>query len=400
MRLHVPDRPRGAEPHSNRRRRAGGVGGFTLLELMIAVLVGTIVSAGIYLMYSQSVRGYRIQNQTLDALGQLRTAARQVRADLRSAGFNSPVQSAVEAWVVPPTGQTLTAVMVQADPDTPVALPTTNTNIAPQQIRILGDFWSQRTYVAQDINGTNVQIQWDPTPRSAGGDGGEDDFNRIFQPNRMLRIEGYGVARREEIIEIASATWNGTGADVLQTVTLANAVVTVGGFGSGSEISVIGYRRYRLANDVRRDADSLKFDLVREDLDPAGNLVAGSALILAENIVDLQVYDFCLNVTAPDLGTMQQVPVQLQCFATLGDLEASGRTLDATATNASHLLRSLTVKLSARTPFEDESVPFAPRGDVDEPLRAFDLDTTANGAARVFEVGIMTALTSIQARRQ
>ncbi|MEZ4266279.1 MAG: prepilin-type N-terminal cleavage/methylation domain-containing protein [Myxococcota bacterium] len=396
----MSDAPRGASPSSNSGRSARGPRGFTLLELMIAVLVGTIVSAGIYLMYSQSTRGYRVQNQTLDALGQLRTAGRQIRADLRSAGFNSPVQSAIEAWVVPPAGQTLTAVMVATDPDTPVALPTPNANIAPQQIRILGDFWSQRTYTAQDINGTNVQIEWDPTPRSAGGDGDEDDFNRIFQPNRMLRIEGYGVARREEIIEIASATWNGGGADVLQTVTLNNAVATVGGFGSGSEISVIGYRRYRLVNDVRRDTSSLKYDLVREDLDPTGAVVDGSALILAENIVDLQVYDFCLNVTAPDPGTMQQVPVQIQCFATLADLEASGRTLDTTATNASHLLRSMTVKVSARTPFEDESVPFAPRGDVDEPLRAFELDENAPGSARVFEVGIMTALTSIQARRQ
>jgi prepilin-type N-terminal cleavage/methylation domain-containing protein len=384
--------PRG--PLASRRR------GFTLLELMIAVLVGTIVSAGIYLMYSQSTRGYRVQNQTLDALGQLRTAARQVRADLRSAGFNAPVQSAVESWVVPPVGETLTAVVVEADPDTPVALPTTNTGITPQRIRILGDFWSQRTYTAQNINGADVQIEWDPAPRSAGGDGDQADFERIFQANRMLRIEGYGVARREEIIPIQSATWNGGAAGTLQSVTLANPVATVGGFGSGSEISVIGYRRFRLANDVRRDAGSLKYDLVREDLDPTGAVIDGTALILAENIVDLQVYDLCLNVTAPDPGTMQQVPVQIQCFATMADLIASGRTLDVTATNVSHLLRSMTVKIAARTPFEDESVQFAPRATVDEPLRAFDLDPVANGAARVFELGVMTALTSIQARRQ
>ncbi|MCB9729337.1 MAG: prepilin-type N-terminal cleavage/methylation domain-containing protein [Deltaproteobacteria bacterium] len=377
------------------RRRAGG---FTLIELMVAVLVGTIVAAGIYLMYAQSAKGYRIQNQTLDALGELRTAARQVRADLRSAGYNAPVQSVVETWVIPPTGVTLTAVVVEADPDIPVAVPTANENIAPQRIRLLGDFWSQQVYTAQRVAGTEVQIEWNPAARSAGGDGDEDDFRRIFATDRMLRIEGYGVARREQIIPISSVTWNGPGE--LQTINLTDTVTAVGGFGSGSEISVIGYRRYRLANDVRRDTDSLKYDLIREDLDPTGAPIDGSALIVAENMVDLQVYDLCLNVTAPDPATMQQVPVQIQCFPTLADLEASGRTLDTTPANASHLLRSMTVKLAARTPYEDETVPFAPRPSVDEPLRAFELDPAVIGAARVFEMGVMTALTSIQARRQ
>ena len=224
---------------------------------------------------------------------------------------------------------------------------------------------------------------------------------RIFNDRRLLRIETYGVARQEQVLPIASATFNGGNSP---SVTLTDNVQGIGGFGSGNEVTLVGYVRYRLKRDVRRNAASLKYDLVREELDSAGNAIDGTALIIAENMVDLQVYDICLNTNTPEAGTMRQVPIvngnTLRCFDTLEALESAGFSLRGNNSNDSHMLRALTVKLSARTPFEDPDISFAPRLERDTPLRTFELEPNLRGAARVFELAAMVTLTSVQARRQ
>jgi prepilin-type N-terminal cleavage/methylation domain-containing protein len=365
--------------------------GFTLIELMVTTLVGSIVIAGIYTMYTSSTKGYRIQNQTLDALANLRTGLRQVRADLRSTGFNAPGQSDEESWVETPPGITLSAFAVEIDPEDPVPNSDANLRIQPQQIRILGDFWSHRSYVSSGISGQSVTIEWDASM------GAEADFDRIFNAKRVLRIEAYGVAREEQFIPIVSGSFNG---GLGPSILVETNVSGINGFGAGHEVSVAGYIRYRLKNDTRRSSTSLKYDLIREELMPDGTAAPGTALIIAENIVDLQVYDMCMNTTAPQPGSMIQIPVVLQCFRDLEAVGDQGYSLSADMSNQSHLLRSVTVKLAARSPYEDEDIPFAPRPALNSPLHAFELQPDLRGAARVFELATMVTLTSIQARRQ
>lgn len=375
MKLTAPTRPRG----------------FTLVELMVTILVGSIVIAGVYSIYTESMRGYRVQNHALEGLGQLRMAVRQLRADLRSAGFNSPAQSNQESWVDTPVGVVLSAVAIDSDPDPQVPHPAVNQNIEPQRLRLLGDFFAHKTFTSEMVAGTTVTLPWTPA------DGDEATFNRIFNSKRLLRIETFGVARREQIVPIQSASFNG---GILPSITLTEPATGITGFGGGHEVSVLGYVRYRLKRDMRRDTESTKWDLVREELDGLGNAVPGTALIIAEYVVDLQIYDICLNVTAPESGTMRQVPVAIQCFPNLASLGASPYSLAADANNVSHLLRGLTVKVSTRAPYEDEDLQFAPRGAKDAPLYAFDVDTEMKGAARVYEMASTVTLMSVQARRQ
>ena len=381
----------------NQRPRSG----FTMVELMVAAVLAGVIMLGVYSMYNSSVRGYRVQTQQLDALGQLRMGVRQIRADLRSAGFNAPAQSSVETWVETPVGLVVSAVAVETDPNAPIIAAEQNKHIQPQQIRILGDFYSHRTYTAELLNNTVVTLRW------TADDGDQAAFDRIFRDTRLLRVETFGTSRREQVIPISSASYNGGNQP---TVTLTEPLQDIQGFGTGSEVSVLGYVRYRLKKDTRRNAESSKVDLIREDLDPFGNSVPGSALIIAEYVVDLQVYDMCFNVTQPEAGTMRQVPVQVECVTDLGTLTSfesfyagfygSSLSLKADDSNQSHLLRGMTVRLSVRTPFEDEEVQFLSKQTLNEPLRVYDLDPEMDGAARVTEMAATIALTSIQARRQ
>lgn len=376
--------------------------GFNLVELMVAVVIAAVVMLGVYSMYTSSVRGYRVQGQQLDSLGQLRMATRQIRADLRSAGYNAPGQSNAEPWVETPAGLVVSAVSVEEDPEAPVIAKEQNKLIIPQRIRILGDFFSHRTYTAEQVAGQTVTLRWDQVI-----DGSLADFERIFNDRRLIRVETYGEARREQVIPIASASFNG---GFSPTVTLTDPVQNMNGFGTGSEVSVLGYVRYRLKRDTRRTADGSKVDLIREELDPFGAPIAGSALIIAEYVVDLQVYDLCFNVTRPEEGTMRQTPVQIECIEDLGTLTSfegffagfygSSLSLRADNSNQSHLLRSLTVRISTRTPFEDEDVAFVAKEEINQPLHTYDIDPEMDGSARVSEIAAMVTLTSVQARRQ
>jgi len=376
--------------------------GFNLVELMVAVVIASVVMLGVYSMYTSSVRGYRAQGQQLDSLGQLRMATRQIKADLRNAGYNAPGQSNAEAWVETPAGLVVSAVAVEEDPDAPVIAKELNKLIIPQRIRILGDFFSHRTYTAERVAGQTVTLRWDQAV-----DGSLAEFERIFNTRRMLRVETFGEARREQVIPIASASYNG---GFSPTVTLTDPVQNMNGFGTGSEVSVLGYVRYRLKRDTRRDADGGKVDLIREELTPEGTAIAGTALIIAEYVVDLQVYDFCFNVTKPEEGTMRQTPVQIECIEDLGTLTSfegffagfygSSLSLRADDSNQSHLLRSLTVRMSTRTPFENEDIPFLAKEEINQPLRTYEVEPEMDGSARVTELAAMVILISIQARRQ
>lgn len=377
--------------------------GFTLIELMVAVLVGAIVVAGIYMMYSVSAKGYRIQGQTLDALGQLRTAVHQIRADLRSAGFNAPSQSAIEPWVTTAPNVVLSAVAVEDDEvSATVHEPTVNTDIDPQTLRILGDFWAHRSYQSARIvdNGatSTVTLEWvQGDPPSDTVHGNEAEFARIFTTSRFLRVEPFGVARAEYVFRIVSADF----AAGVPTVTV-NGGIPVTGFGAGAEVTVLGYVRYRLRHATEYDPNSSKYDLVREEVDASTGNGLG-ALTVAEYVVDFRLYDLCFNTRDfNEVGvSTRQTPVQIDCRRDVLALDdAPPISLGEDDGNESHLLRALTVKIAARTPNEDPDVLFVQRTDSDQPLHAYDLDPDLPGAARVFEMAATTVLTGVQSRRE
>lgn len=362
-----------------------------MLEMMIAIAVGSFVVLGIYSIYSVSMRTYRLQDQTVEAIAHLRTGMSQLKTDLRSTAFNAPAQSDKEDWVFVVGANPIFAFSIEVDQDLPVANPVANININPQRVTLTGDFEGHQTFTTSAVNGQEITLQWSPE------NGTEADFNRIFSKDHMLRIELYGQARQEQVIPINSADYRG---GLNPTVRVAAPVQSMQGFGSGHEVGVLSTVRYRLVRDTKRDKESVKYDLIREKIDRFGLPVVGSWLVVAEYVVDMQFYDFCFNTTNPSSGTMEQTPIFHVCHATLADLKASAQHLDPKGTNDSHLLRSVSFKLSVRSPFEDAVVRHTPRASLNAPLKTYELDIQAEGAARVVESAAMVFLAGIQARRQ
>jgi len=369
--------------------------GFTLIELMITVLLSAIVIGGVYALYTVSVKGYRTQDHAIEAQSNLRRALHQLRVDLRSAAFNAPAQSNEEPWVeVLGVNTAMVGVQIEPDPAVPVHEESTNANVAPQQITLLGAYDSQEVFRTVRIDDRRVVIECcDDTWTAA-------DFDRVFNTRNLARLEFYGMAKTEQFIPIASVTaYNSSRPTQEFFLKESPRDVDKIGLGAGHDVSVLGFVRYRLQQDTRRNDESAKYNLIRERVDPAGTPYDRTWLPVAEYVVDLQVYDLCFNEANPIGDSTLTNVVALQCYPTLAAAQAAGKDLGAGATNNSHQLRSVKVKVATRAPFEDPNLPFAPRGSVDEPMRSFDVTTNIFGAARVFEGTATVFMTSIQARR-
>jgi type IV pilus assembly protein PilW len=82
----------------NKRRTAGGVQerGFTLVEILVAMSVMTIVTGAIYGVFFSSNRSYRTQERVVDAQQKVRMGIDFMMRDIRMAGYD-PKGNATDA---------------------------------------------------------------------------------------------------------------------------------------------------------------------------------------------------------------------------------------------------------------------------------------------------------------
>jgi prepilin-type N-terminal cleavage/methylation domain-containing protein len=76
--------------HSNKSRNVAGssIAGFTLIELMIALAISSIVSAAIYSVYTGLIRSYTVQNVAADIQQNVRAGIDYMAEDIMMAGLN------------------------------------------------------------------------------------------------------------------------------------------------------------------------------------------------------------------------------------------------------------------------------------------------------------------------
>lgn len=82
------NRARNTAPIPSRRRN--GAGGFTLIELMIGILVGTIVIAAVIALYITAIRGATFVTQEARLTQETRIALDLMANDIRRTGYSHP----------------------------------------------------------------------------------------------------------------------------------------------------------------------------------------------------------------------------------------------------------------------------------------------------------------------
>jgi len=352
--------------------------GITLTELLAATALAGILLASIYYVYATSSRSYRMEQQVVRASETLRLGMDELKKAISLAGFLATPNSEADPSVCPKPANRIIGIYLEHQGDT--YAPERNAHIKPYSITLFGAYASQQTFYTESVIGNVVTLQNPPADAA--------EFNAIFKPYRMLRIVNKD--QFETYHRIQSANYSD------KTVTLVDAPpVSAGtdycgiqGFGEGLEVNVVGYIRYRLATDVRDgapvdgDGVSNKIDLVREELDPDRNYVAGTRVIVAEWVVDLSFYDFVFDqdITRQDPQLVfYQLPEQVITDGGSGPLSPS-------SDSRPQDLRFLTVALTVRTADEDPSWVFTPRQGPHAPIYSYDADTTLTGAARTLSL--------------
>lgn len=367
--------------------------GFTLVELMVAMVLAIIILGSLYMIYTSSMAAYRVEDQILSMQERLRFGLEHVKRDLRRAGFlATPNSRAINSNVCYAPVE-LRGVMLQLrHGDNPY--PLRNPNLTPASITLFGDFFSGHTYRTIAVQADKVFLLDNNDPVTGGGSfpRTESDFLRIFARNRFLRI----VTKEQSEIYIPITSSN----FVEKSITLATPVPVSGaggcgvsGFGDGLDVNVAGFIRYSIMSDVRPNAPVGKTDLVREELQTDGlTEVANSALVIADYAVDLQFYDFGFENTAT--GSVWDILRRHMPNEVAG---TGTGWLDNHSAAVPHLLRYLTVKLTVRSEDEDPKYNFNVRASEFQPLDGYDL-SEMEGACRTLSMASRVFLTSISMR--
>jgi type II secretory pathway pseudopilin PulG len=365
-------------------------GGFTLIELMVTMVLAIVIVGGLYMIYSKSVVAYRVENQFLDLQERARFGLEHLKRDLRRAGFQATPNSRTDADVCPKPATDLRALVVLTNSGS-VYEPWggANPNVEPVSITLFGDFFSGRAYRTAGIQGTHVFLQ-----TTADFPSTQAEFDRVFNATRYLRL----VAQDQFEMYLPIASANFSDQSVTTTIpipqTSPDSPCGVAGFGEAMEATVAGFVRYRVAADTRPGAPVGKTDLIREEMQVDGaTVVPGSQLVIADYVVDLQLYDFLFDVDATGTNPMLSGFPLVEQVADEGGGGRLGTLPDAVPQD----LRFVTAKVTVRTESEDEGFTFIPREDVHAPLDGYEASDMV-GACRTLTLASRVQLTSLAVR--
>jgi prepilin-type N-terminal cleavage/methylation domain-containing protein len=394
--------------------------GFTLVELMVAMLIAALVLFGVYTIYEKSSSAYRVQNQITDVLHNLRFGAEHVKRDLARTGFQATSNSLVDPAVCfNEAALPLLGLIVRRDAEIDpinnvVHSSTENPHVLPTSVTMFGDFWSRGAFLTGRVSGTRVELN-----RSyyygATDDGvadslefpSDDLLGYWFRNYRLIRLVTQSGQEMYYRIQGFAPTGGGPAGN-WPVITLSQAVPIafdgagcgVEGEGTGLLVNPVGYVRYRIARDQRASAPVGKHDLVREELDPDSlDPVPRTTLVISEFAVDLQFYDFVFDdgtQAVPSVSGISSATVWPAVTDVVG-LGGEGQ-LGWSVGFTPHRLRALTMKLSVRTANEDVNNMHRPRANRFGPLETFDIDGAAPGAARVRTVASRVMLNNFLAR--
>lgn len=370
----------------SRRRQLG----FTLLELMVALVIGALVVTAVFMLGGASSRHFQEQQRVGVTQRSVRMAMDRLRRDIARAGYFSVPDtnpaSRVRVCPQPALPRPVQAIWYQNDSLGTDAIPNAAVNrVGADQLRLTGNFATSEGYLVRSLNGAGNQVflqtSWLGFRNTFVGASGTIDQSRVaavFRPGNMLHIEtrngshffvditGVTVAGGDVIVQIAP----GLGID--------NPCIR--GLGRGSIVSPISQIQYSIAT-------------AGPDLAPNNVAVTGANTVLYRDVLDMRngtvmqrqpileyAIDFDLDFIV-DQNTNPGLPPRLERFdGTDDDTETEVQT-------RSWRVRSVIASLAARTPEQDPRfawpAEWAGGRPDDQPLNRFQVFPLRDGAARV-----------------
>lgn len=365
--------PRRTTASGGRRSRAG----FTLVELMVALVAGLIAISSIYYISAASSKHFHEQQRVAQTQMAVRMAMERIRRDVARAGFLGTPNSQKEVSCRPFASR-IRGVEYLFNADT-ANLPNAALNmVRADGIRLVGNYVTSDAYLAQGLgvagNTVTFQTDWQAFRHTFGVVGGSYDaaaFDDVFRPGRMLHIE----TQQGQHFFVTITSRNSGNQTVTFNPNLPVGSTCVPGLGDGSLVSPLSRVEYRVVDprldsnlarllspgglDASADVRGLKpAVLIRREVDfsNAARPIAGSEQLILEYTADL-TFDFVLD--------RQTVRGQPPVMATVVGALASGP-LNATPEQ----VRSVIINLSGRTADSEPTFPFVRRG-ANQPLTRY-----------------------------
>lgn len=397
--------------YSSTRGCAHRRSGFSLIELMIAMLAGTFAIMGIYYLGGVSARAFHEQSRVSETQMALRGAMEQIRRDFTRAGFQGTRNA---SWLracnaTPPNGMAplpqVAAQQIQAIQITPqgtgaagidaavaALLDPDNNPTRVDLVRLWGNYTTSEAYLIDSNLSCTSPTQFcfqngpesfrrsfvNPDPGGAadpvlGYDAAR--FTNAFQ-NAWVRIETKGRMLFRAVTAVQSAMTAAVGPSI--SIDPAGAIPPECYTGQDIIVSPLNLIEYAVVDLDGADIGKLAVNggagavagadravLVRRQINIATNaVIANTERIVLDYAVEFSV-DGIVNTTAPGPA----VPVF--AYVPVGNLLAVSQ-------NTPEQLRAVRVTLSARTPEADPRIPRVARpnatnanGFLTTPFQAF-----------------------------
>jgi hypothetical protein len=352
---------------------------------MVAITAGLFVAISAFAVARQGSRFFQQEARVANAQFSATLGFDRLRTDIARAGFltTANVQrdpfrcGSTAAWPSPGMPSLAAIRITQAAPA--VVQDPTN-GLAPDQITMTGSYATAETFPVRnvEISGGKYQVTLQQNNggvvrANIGADGG--GLTTVFQAGRVMRL--LDATGRYEFGIIDSAGVNASGETVVslrQSPTIpfkrdAAATCGVEGFGVGMQANVVNTIRYEIRDMKTADlpeyrplyvasatapGDEKRYELIRVELDSAGNEMAGTVEIVAEYAVDLR-----FGLTVATTGGVDPVLTEYA----IGDAKIYDYAFDVaakTTTPGPERIRAVRTRLTVRSREADRQSGLAP----------------------------------------
>ncbi len=406
----------GTQP-SDPTRPGRGRRGFTLVELMVAVTGGLVVSVVVFALARDGSRFYQRETRVADATLSTVIGFERLRNDIARAGYLSTPNlirdpmfcgdpSSTGSW--PVRLKNLSSIQILDDASAAGNSVLSAASRSPQQIILSGAYNSVERFPAADVqlastgSGYTVTLQTNIGPLARLGYGTMDVtarstlLTRLFPTGRALHIvneSGRFQFGRIAGVDTSSAAVIQLGQQpALNLPSGATSLCSVKG--ASTLVNVVNILRYRLAS-VLKDAESnptgefgdyaplfasradnpyeeSRMELVREELDVDGAVVADSSEVVAEYAVDL-----AFGIEVAQLAGTTATDLQLSDFGAANVTTLAGPVLGTSQTP--QLVRMVRARLSIRSREPDRDAPIGPAPTAGLPLYRVPLGEAGAG---------------------
>jgi prepilin-type N-terminal cleavage/methylation domain-containing protein len=366
--------------------------GFTLIELLVASIAGLFVVLAAFMLSRGATRMFSSEGRVANSQLNLRFGIDRLRQDLDRAGYMTTANGRLDPDVCPDRTTSspqmrLQSIFYQAGASALLSPLSASNGLNPDSITLTGNFASTDSYLAALIEpsltgaGHTITLQqaFGSTARLLGSETGDQAaaLSSVFAPGRLLRIRnGLGSSQFVVITNTAIGAGNRPQINIEAappyTVVEGSAATTrCGGQGLciGCEINPVQIIRYEVRSlasnpnflwaysDSGAAGEADKYDLVRTELNPQGEVIAGTEEIVAEYAVDLG-FAFAVDTTPPMQagGVWTEPVVESFPFGHPNNAAWAGDILNSVNARPQRI-RSVRYRFTTRTRFADYDTP-------------------------------------------